>query len=88
MFGAYSGRKAGIPPLRNTRWISDVGATLFPDFFAGKTEAITASRGQEIRTKCGITRTKCVRLSDLMCSAPRMPRTTRSAFTRVLDTLW
>src|SRR6476661_1588646 len=42
------------------------GGRLFPEFFTDKAEAALGSRGKEIRTKCGITRTKCVRFGDLM----------------------
>src|SRR5712691_11517014 len=50
-----------------------VGRRLFPEFFAGKTAALAASRGQKIRTKCGLLRTKCVRLRDLSRRA-HLPR--------------
>ena len=39
---------------------------LFPEFCAGKTTATALSRGERIRTKCGLPRTKCVRLRDLI----------------------
>src|SRR6266404_264447 len=44
---------------------ADIGRRLFPEFFAGKTAALAASRGEEIRTKYSMLRTKCVRLRDL-----------------------
>src|SRR6476646_484366 len=44
---------------------AEVGRRLFPEFFTGKTEAVAASRGEEIRTKYRPPRTKCVRLGDL-----------------------
>src|ERR1700751_2367807 len=44
----------------------DVGGTLCPEIYGRKAEPPEASRAQEIRTKCGLARTKCVRGCDLM----------------------
>src|SRR5258708_32540195 len=52
---------------------ADVGRRLFPEFFTGKTEAVAASRGEEIRTKDGLLRTKCVRPRDLTASFSLSP---------------
>src|SRR6476661_1402757 len=62
--GAYSGRKTGYRFCRiGAEWT--FARRLFPEFFAGKAARVAASRGQEIRTKRGLSRTKCVRVRDL-----------------------
>src|SRR5437588_4346741 len=53
------------PLLRNTR-CADVSGRLFPEFCRRKAAAIATSQGEEIRTKGGFARTKCVRRRDLI----------------------
>src|SRR6266446_546637 len=43
---------------------ADIGWRLFLEFSTGKTAALAVSRGEEIRTKCGLLRTRYVRLRD------------------------
>jgi hypothetical protein len=44
---------------------TDVGWRLFPEFFTDKARAAASSQAEEIRTKCRLARTRCVRLCDL-----------------------
>src|SRR6266436_5891305 len=57
------GQESSSPPC--VFLSADIGRRLFPEFFAGKTAALAAARGEEIRTKCGLLRTRYVRLRDL-----------------------
>src|SRR5450631_1116070 len=43
---------------------------LFREYFTGKAAAAKGARAEEIRTKCGLPRTKCVRLGNLMRRSP------------------